>query len=946
MDSSSGSGDSTHPQPALPVRADSTTSGVTVRFRPSVAGSTPTTSRRPTYNSWSGPRDFPSPNIYDLTLKMNADIGMDSFWENLIEIFVLNFYASRVTLSMPYDQTDIHNTPWGLKATYNGSIDRQETRIKLERRQSTAAPRSLQSDSDSNQSSDSDDVTPRGELPPPPGKHKPPARPVTASIEEQLDSMLNVDHRGKTHSNLQSLDSEDEPLIESYGVKRVLDRGSIVILSREYRDPQQIQRHEDEILATHEKELEDNQTTETIKPESVKSAVLAAWEQTFFKPPETGNTTRRYEEYEQPFASPWSQSPAPSPAILKESTYGPFFQSVESAFSPEDDSDYTSTDAVYAIGMEDYRSIIHIPLVHPQTSKSITSESESSGSGGPRIVPVAIISFLSTVAPYPQHLITSLAAFAPLVATSLSLAIRHSNVLHQLAHGTNISVRHPLPHKPAESQEMKRTHHADLPSPGTQSSGSAENTNSDTSTPTWELHGRLFSPAVALAETPSPFRSTLSTETDYFSHRSYTTSQTAAFPSSTHGDFKDFRYSEDDVPPQSSSSHGTVSTEQEPMGKAPSPSKFRRKIRKVPRTIHSLGATSQFSGPPRSSSKKRTPTHRSESFAESSDPYQMHTPSSRLLKVVVDSIPVHVFTAEPGTGTITWANGRTLAYRGVTAEAYIEDPHASLHPDDSSEYLRRWKRMLKHETDGISQSVRIKRFDAQYRWFAARVVPLRDARGGVVHWFGTSMDIHDAREAEINSARQEEIKASEIKYRSLAEASPQIVFAATPALGISYANSQWMSYSGVTYDETSKLGFLSFVHPEDRERCTLPARGNAPQYSLEIRLQSADKSYRWHLVKCIRIEERGPGKDEVWLGTWYDLKWERLSDFSTDIHDHKMLEISLKKSHEAAKAAEAEHRKRAEDALETRRQQEFFIVSHIIIDLTRRTWSLMNSEIL
>ena len=58
-----------------------------------------------------------------------------------------------------------------------------------------------------------------------------------------------------------------------------------------------------------------------------------------------------------------------------------------------------------------------------------------------------------------------------------------------------------------------------------------------------------------------------------------------------------------------------------------------------------------------------------------------------------------------------------------------------------------------------------------------------------------------------------------------------------------------------------------------------------------------------------------------------------------------MLEISLKKSHEAAKAAEAEHRKRAEDALETRRQQEFFIVSHIIIDLTRRTWSLMNSEI-
>ena len=47
-----------------------------------------------------------------------------------------------------------------------------------------------------------------------------------------------------------------------------------------------------------------------------------------------------------------------------------------------------------------------------------------------------------------------------------------------------------------------------------------------------------------------------------------------------------------------------------------------------------------------------------------------------------------------------------------------------------------------------------------------------------------------------------------------------------------------------------------------------------------------------------------------------------------------MLEISLKQSHEAAKAAEAEHKKRAEDALETRRQQEFFIVSYLMIVLT------------
>ena len=47
-----------------------------------------------------------------------------------------------------------------------------------------------------------------------------------------------------------------------------------------------------------------------------------------------------------------------------------------------------------------------------------------------------------------------------------------------------------------------------------------------------------------------------------------------------------------------------------------------------------------------------------------------------------------------------------------------------------------------------------------------------------------------------------------------------------------------------------------------------------------------------------------------------------------------MLERRLKQSNEAAKAAEAEHKKRAEDALETRRQQEFFIVVLFHVNLT------------
>lgn len=821
---------------------------------------------------------------------MNADIGIDSFWENIIEIFVTNFYASRVSLSIPYDLTDINNTPWGLKATYKGSIDRQQTRIKLERRQSQEINAPYPGDdTDTETSSRSDDVTPKYEVPNP---SKIPYLPkkklresVEVSIEEQLDRMLSAKHVGKVYPNLKPLNLEDEPLIDNIGVQRVLNRGAIVVLSREYHDLEEVKRREEERLKAHQDELKEESSSRqnAKKPSSIRSEVLAAWEKTYFKPPERG-LLQAYEEYEQPLTSPWSQSPAPSPAILRESSDSPFFdrmESVEAAFSPGDEPEYAYTDAVYAIGMENAQSIIHIPLVHPQTSKSISSEGESSGSSGhPRIVPIAIISFCSAVAPYPAHLLTSLSSFAPLIATSLSQAIRHSNVVHQLTFSPMQSPRYFRQLQRENNPEHRRTKQGWKPSHSTTSHSSES--NSDTSTPSWELQDRLFSPAVAQAEVPSPFRSTLSADTDYFSIRSHPTFRPTELTRSVSSQHRHedkvqigVDSSTDDIRPESSSkSSSTAPTEQ---SKSPvdklimSPIRVRKRSgRRATRMVHSHGATTQFPGN-RPTPKKGKIMRSSGSFSDASDPYQMRTPSSRLLKVVVDSIPVHVFTASPGTGTITWANGRTLAYRGVTAEEYIENPHSSLHPDDSKEFLKRWNRMLQLETEGISQNLRIKRFDGQYRWFAARVVPLRDSRGGVVHWFGTSMDIHDAREAEIDTARQEEVKASEMKYRLFAEASPQIVFAASPAFGISYANSQWMSYSGVTYEETVKLGFLSFVHSDDRAKCSLPAiSGDTnPQLTVEIRLQGADKSYRWFLVKCIRIEEHGDGKDDVWLGTWY-----------------------------------------------------------------------------
>ena len=164
---------------------------------------------------------------------MNADIGMESFWANIIEILVTNFYASRVTLSIPYDLTDITNTPWGLKATYNGSIQIQQTRITLERRQSleTTQPEvsDVETDTD-NEAPSSSEITPKAESPKPkpkPSKSRPTPVDPKESIDNQLAQMLKNTHGGKVHSNLKPLDSETEPLIDNAGVQRVWDGAAL-----------------------------------------------------------------------------------------------------------------------------------------------------------------------------------------------------------------------------------------------------------------------------------------------------------------------------------------------------------------------------------------------------------------------------------------------------------------------------------------------------------------------------------------------------------------------------------------------------------------------------------------------------------------------------------------------------------------------------------------------
>jgi PAS domain S-box-containing protein len=91
-------------------------------------------------------------------------------------------------------------------------------------------------------------------------------------------------------------------------------------------------------------------------------------------------------------------------------------------------------------------------------------------------------------------------------------------------------------------------------------------------------------------------------------------------------------------------------------------------------------------------------------------------------------------------GSKDFLNKRWHDYTGLSAEeSYGWGWQAAVHPDDLPVLLERWRQLRKSEKPGEIE-VRVRRYDAVYRWFLIRVEPLRDGMGDIVRWYGTSTD--------------------------------------------------------------------------------------------------------------------------------------------------------------------------------------------------------------
>jgi two-component system, cell cycle sensor histidine kinase and response regulator CckA len=131
-----------------------------------------------------------------------------------------------------------------------------------------------------------------------------------------------------------------------------------------------------------------------------------------------------------------------------------------------------------------------------------------------------------------------------------------------------------------------------------------------------------------------------------------------------------------------------------------------------------------------------------------------------------------------------------------------------------------------------------------------------------------------AEEAARELRRSEEaVRASEQRFRFLAESIPTLVWAARPDGVVDYVNQRCTEYLGIQTPDLLVGGWWEFVHPEDiakpRARWHESVRTGQP-FEAEYRLRRADGSYRWHLDRGAPLRDES-GQITRWFGTCTDL---------------------------------------------------------------------------
>jgi PAS domain S-box-containing protein len=261
------------------------------------------------------------------------------------------------------------------------------------------------------------------------------------------------------------------------------------------------------------------------------------------------------------------------------------------------------------------------------------------------------------------------------------------------------------------------------------------------------------------------------------------------------------------------------------------------------------------------------------------------------LRLTVEAAELGTWDFSPLTGRMQWSD-RCKEIFGLPLDTPItlERFFQLLHPDDRKRVEKDVENAMNPAREGsYSSDYRAVWQDGSIHWIAAKgqtYFEVIEGRRIAVRFLGTAIDMTESREAAAA------LRASEGRFRQLADAMPQIVWVARQDGQHEYFNQRWYEFTGATPEESVGAGWARALHRDDRsqslERWRTSLQTGDP-FETEFRLRSHAGEERWFLARALAVRNEA-GEVIKWFGT------------ATDIEESKRTEEALRRSEEFARS--------------------------------------------
>ncbi len=189
-----------------------------------------------------------------------------------------------------------------------------------------------------------------------------------------------------------------------------------------------------------------------------------------------------------------------------------------------------------------------------------------------------------------------------------------------------------------------------------------------------------------------------------------------------------------------------------------------------------------------------------------------------------------------------------------------------IHPKDYAAYLEVWNKVLRKAGNQVTHQYRVKHKQGMWVWLETTLTNRLDTPN-INAVVGNFRNITARKQVEM------QLRASEERFRFMAEALPQKIFTTTPDGELDYFNPQWESYSGASAVQIRLGGTDQFIHPDDVAANTKRWRRSmktGEPYEIEQRLRRYDGTYRLHITRALAMRD-DIGSIVMWIGSNTDI---------------------------------------------------------------------------